>query len=315
MTALRDAPWRAAGDDSIENLPPGMISPDERKYLGWLVREHFQGRGAILDMGVFTGASTCLFGEALRAIGKDKPGTIHSYDRFLMDAMMPRWIPDRREGDSFLPVWEANTRHLGDTVVCHPGDLLQERWQAGPVEILFVDIMKGWPLCEHVTRAFMPALAEGGFLVHQDLKFWACPWITYVMSKLRHCFEPVHNVIISTLGFRCTRQMTEADLDFEFGPQVLQDTSANVHFDWLLEVLPEPLDRVKIEGARARGYFMAGRPDLANEVLDRAREIYPANGYVYHCLPASRGFEEHRPEATRQRDRALEEEVLGTPTA
>lgn len=314
MHPLTDAPWRAAPDDEIDSLPPGMISPDERTYLGWLAREHFQGDGVILDMGVFTGASTCIFGQALRDVGKDKPAAIHSYDRFVMDAMMPRWIPDRKEGDSFLPVWKEYTQHLGDTVVCHPGDLLEMQWEGPPAEIVFVDIMKGWPLCEHVTRAFLPALRQGGHLVHQDIKFWAAPWITYVMSKLRHCFEPVHNVIISTIGFRCTKQLTEADLDFAFGPEVLGDESANEHFDWLLDYLPAPLDRVKIEGARARGFYMAGRPDLANAVLERAREQYPANGYVYHCLQAARGYEQERPAEAVQRDKALEEEVLAAAT-
>lgn len=303
------APWRSAPDECLLSLPPGMISPDERKYLGWLIREHFQGCGVILDMGVFTGASTCIFGEALRAIGRDAPATIHSYDRFIMDAMMPRWIPSLREGDSFLSVWEEYTQHLGQIVVCHPGDLLQMRWSGGPAEIIFVDIMKGWPLCEHVTRAFFPALIEGGYLVHQDIKFWATPWIIYVMSRLRHCYEPAHNVIISTIGFRCLRQLRDADLDFEFGPQVFADKSADEHFDWLLDYLPEPLDRVKIEGARARGYFQAGRADLANAVMDRARENYPANGYVYHCLPAARGFEQQRPEESLKRDQVLQDDI------
>ncbi len=310
MTPLIEASWPEAPEAESRNIPPGMISPDERSYLRWLVREHFTGRGVILDMGVFTGASTCIFGKALDAIGKARPGAIHSYDRFIMDRMMPRWIPDRLPGDSFLPVWEQYTRHLGDTVVCHPGDLLQMRWEGPPAEIIFVDIMKGWPLCEHVTREFLPALVEGGFLVHQDIKFWACPWITYVMGKLRHCFTPVHNVTISTIGFRCTKEVTEADLDFVFGPQVFADDSVDEHFDWLLEYLAEPLDRVKIDGARARGYFQADRPDRANEIMNRAREVYPTIGYVYRCLPAARGYEAQRSAADRERDQALQDEVL-----
>ena len=315
MTVLTESPWCNQPDDFLQDLPPGMISPDERKYLSWLVTNEFSGKGKILDMGVFTGASTCIFGDSLLRTGYSAPGTIHSYDRFIMDAMMPRWVPELHEGESFLPVWQNNTKHLGDLVVCHPGDLLQEKWTGDSIEILFVDIMKGWPLCEHTTREFFPYVMEGGILIHQDIKFWACPWITYVMSKLRHCFTPVHNVIITTLGFRCDRHISKEDLDFEFGPQVLSDESADEHFDWLAAFLPDPLDKVKIEGARARGYFQAGRADLAEKVLQRARKEYPENGYVYHCLQAARGFEHLRPEGSREEDARLQDEILSAASA
>jgi hypothetical protein len=315
MPHLTEAPWRQLTDEDIRDLPPAMIAPDERKYLTWITRELYEGRGVIADLGVFTGASTCIFGRALQRTGREAPGRIHSYDHFKVDAIMPKWLPGLDVGDSFLEIWEENARPFGDTVVCHAGDLMQESWDGTPIEIAFVDIMKGWDLGEQTAKLFFPSVIEGGLVVHQDIKFWACPWITYMMGMLREHFEPVHNAVISTIGFRCIKPVTPEGLEFPFGPDVFLNDDVIDHFEWLESYLPHGMDHSKLRGALARGFFQAGRPDAANRVLDEASESLPKPGYAYHCMPASRGFEHERPESARQRDAELLEEVEAAAAA
>jgi hypothetical protein len=196
---------------------PSMLSRSEVDYLYWLASTTYSGRGRIVDLGCFLGGSTMplVRGLIASAAGAGAPNML-TYDSFVMDSdTSPRFPLGLGSGDSFRPVFETYLRDYLERITIREGWLPSEftRETAArlypeqePIEILFIDIAKLWPVHDVVLRTFGPHLLPGAVVIQQDFKHHATYWLGLHMLQLRDCFEPQHNVMGgASVSFRCTR--------------------------------------------------------------------------------------------------------------
>jgi hypothetical protein len=61
-------PWHEISEGTIDRRGTGgaMLRVEEKKYLYWLMRDCYEGKGTVLDLGPLMGGSTlCLTGGAI----------------------------------------------------------------------------------------------------------------------------------------------------------------------------------------------------------------------------------------------------------
>ena len=68
----------------------------------------------------------------------------------------------------------------------HEGDITQAGWDGGPIDVLFLDVLKSWEINDAVMRDFFPSLVPGrSLIVHQDYAGGYMPWIAIGVELLR----------------------------------------------------------------------------------------------------------------------------------
>jgi predicted O-methyltransferase YrrM/Flp pilus assembly protein TadD len=166
-----ERPWEQV------SLPPAltgmksMLSSDEMQYLTWLASGKYEGWGAIVELGVWLGSSTAALAEGLRRRGA--PATIHSFDLFVWESYMAEAaFTDLKPGDDFLPLFLKQIGDYSSWVEAHKVDLLNYKWDGGPIEILFVDSAKTWDLANAILKGFGAHLSPGrSRVVLQDFRY------------------------------------------------------------------------------------------------------------------------------------------------
>ena len=216
-----------------------MTTPNELLFLSHYAREFYFGRGKIVDLGCWLGATTAALADGLlesrRSGGR---GTIESFDLFQWD----EWMNPIREaigakvefttGQCFYEYVRSNLERYGQLVAVHKADLSTYRppdeWQ---IEFLFVDAMKNWELASSIASNFFPKLIAGeSLVVQQDFAFYD-PIVStnhLLMWHLRDYFEPLHQVPGSCSMVFLTKNNPDArDIpvythDF-FGPEEVEE--------------------------------------------------------------------------------------------
>jgi hypothetical protein len=103
--------------------------------------------------------------------------------------------PDIGVGDSFRPVFDELLGSLADETTVSEGDITAAGWSGGPIEILFLDVLKSWEVNDAVASAFLPSLVAGrSVIVQQDYIHGMLPWIHITMELLRDSVEQVADV-------------------------------------------------------------------------------------------------------------------------
>lgn len=200
----RHASYKWETLDPRARAAPGMTTHHERRYLQWYARTAYTGKGAILDLGSWLGSSLVplLVGKGENPNVADSP-PIYAYDSFIYRDWMSQFevkgkpLGEQLEsGDSLLPIFnEIISEFPQDSVVVRAGDFNQELWSDGPIEMLFVDVMKTWELANHIVKNYFPSLVPGeSFVAHQDYRHYYTPWIHVIMYRLRESFKPVISV-------------------------------------------------------------------------------------------------------------------------
>src|SRR5262249_13582069 len=151
----------------------------------------YSARGRIVDLGCWLGSTTIALARGLRRredfsqdIAQHRE-VVHAYDRFVWEPWMDPFLEGcqttYQAGDSFLREFKSRIRGLDDLVAVYPGDLTAMTWNGGPVEFLLIDVMKSWPLTNHVIKMFYGHLIPGSsYVVHQDFKHYYTSWIHLV---------------------------------------------------------------------------------------------------------------------------------------
>lgn len=211
---LSTAPWMS---QHFERPPaalsaPGMLSWDERIMLSWLAAEAYRGQGEIADLGTYLGSSTVAFASGLEANRSvaDKRGRIHAYDLFRGEYYSGRARSEAgvelSENGSFLEAYEANIAAWREMVNVTAGDITEQRWTGGPIEILFVDILKYEQVVDAVVREFFPHLTAGESLViMQDYKFPSPAYNTVVMEHFADYFAYAGETQLNSVLFVNTK--------------------------------------------------------------------------------------------------------------
>lgn len=211
---------------------PTMMKPQELDILYSLAKNHFTGRGCIIDAGLFMGASTRCFYEGLRRNPNVSQFSIRSYELAVKNRFMPN-IPQLQpinEGDSYRHVLEDAFASF-EGVDLHIGDICNEQHDGSPIEIMFLDVLKLPRILHHVNGSFMPSLVVGGILVQQDF-FWPFAWwINGWMNYFSDYFDLVESAE-TTAVFQLVKPLPENAFDRKF--------MATVGEEQILQLLKAP---------------------------------------------------------------------------
>ena len=209
-----------------------MLASEERRALYWIAKHAFSGAGAIIDAGAFLGASAVSLAAGADRSGKarlDGP-TIYSYDYFAaIDEYVVEFIArDIRpivSGESYLDIFQQQTKNYSALIEARAGDFLEQRWDDRPVEILFVDIAKTRDLNSHVVELFFPRLLPGkSTVIQQDFYHIWHPYIHITMEYLADYFD-IEDTYVEAQSrvYRYVQQIPEAALrrviDYDFQPE------------------------------------------------------------------------------------------------
>ena len=72
-------------------------------------------------------------------------------------------------GDSFRSVYDRRIGAYPGPHVVREGDIASLGWDGGPIDVLFVDVLKSWDINDAFLRDFFPHVVPGKtLLLHQD---------------------------------------------------------------------------------------------------------------------------------------------------
>ena len=201
-------------NDKIDHVPT-MLTLEEKKMLNWIARYYVNGVGAVVDLGAFLGGSTVQLANGLSNNINKKNLQLHSYDRFeFTEEYKEKWLyergVDKFEGTDVLFLVEDMLKDYKDVVNFRKGDFVKEKWDDGPIEVLFVDIAKTWELTDVITNEFFTNLIPGkSIVIQQDMLFFNCPWVSAVMFRLREHFEFLSGTEYNSAIFLNTEKVSE----------------------------------------------------------------------------------------------------------
>jgi hypothetical protein len=191
LASLVRRPWRDLDLPPDAVGIPTMLSKTERKLLYGLARDYASGEGAIVDAGCFLGGSTA----ALLAGVRDRPrpwtgAPVASYDLFRVEEYtLGKFFsgdPPARVGDSFRERFDAHVVRFDVPHVVNEGDITEIGWSGGPIDVLFLDVLKSPEINDAVLRDFFPSLVPGrSVIVHQDYGWGWMPWIPATVELMR----------------------------------------------------------------------------------------------------------------------------------
>lgn len=270
---------QSLSDQTLATLV-GMTTKEERAFLQWYASAKFQGRGVMVELGPFVGASTAAICSGLisRQAGGTEHGKLESnrivrvYDRFvctpnmvdcIRQALGPEAPFNIEVGASCRPLFDLQTKEYANFFTLHDGDLLAETHDNAPIEFLFIDAMKTPELAKHVVRQFYPSLIPGhGVLVQQDFVHYYASWIHILQYRLRHLFRFVLHVPRSASAvFEVVAQ--DPDLaSFDLHLDSVSDEEVDAAFDYSLSLIRGSY-RENIHAAKAMFFVHIGRPEVA----------------------------------------------------
>ena len=189
------SPWRAVSLPASIAQMRTMLSHEEKQYLVWLTAEKFEGWGAIVDLGPWLGSSSAALAEGLKSRGKQDK--VFSFDLF-------RWEPsymgavaheDFQEGYDFLPDFIREIGEYATWIEPQRQDLMNYRWDGGPIEILFVDAAKTWELTNAILKGFGAHLVPNrSRVVLQDFRYPITHWLPLIFDSRPDLWQEVESV-------------------------------------------------------------------------------------------------------------------------
>jgi hypothetical protein len=192
-----------------------MLSAQELELLYALARDRYTGRGEIIDGGAFLGGSTLALSLGLRDNEKvlAKQGRIHSYDRFVSDHFVPRFVEGYPEGSSTRPYYDHVIADVASLVTVHEGDITTMPWSDRPIEILFIDVAKSWEINDFLLEHFFPRLIPGvSTIIQQDYHWPHTPWLSITMELLADHVTYLGSMPWATAYYRWERALEPGEL-------------------------------------------------------------------------------------------------------
>lgn len=254
---------------------PGMTSLTERAYFVWHTAEIFTGRGAIVDLGSWFGSTTATLAMGLAENRRPSAegAVIDAFDRFVWESWMDAYgemahLGPYEAGASFLSEFERVVQPWRNRIRLHVGDIRQQSWGGGPIELLLVDAMKSWEVTRHVVTDFFPSLLpQAGYVIHQDFGNCWTPWIHLVSFRLRDWLVPVNDISGSEcVVFRLTRPFEESVDQFHWNREAFGEEEVEEAFAHSLSIT-RPEKHSAVHGARAVLLVYDGKLAEASELL------------------------------------------------
>src|SRR5947207_6271396 len=285
LSTLVRRPWRDIVLPQDATGIPTMLSKLERRLLYSLARD-YAGEGAIVDAGSFLGGSTAALLAGVRDRADSWTGpSVASYDMFQLDEyMVPKFFADDRSlqlGDSFRGRFDAHVARFDVPHVVHEGDITKLGWAGGPIDVLFLDVLKSWEINDAVLRDFFPSLVPGrSVIVHQDYGWGDTPWIPITVELMRESLVLLDWMEWGTHVFFVAEELPAgllergvADLDLDTKIGLLEGAAKHAE-GWVLGML---------EISRALVIADRDGRDAALAELEAIRARNTQRGFVLAC--------------------------------
>jgi hypothetical protein len=257
--------------------PPGLWSmtiPRELAFCESYARECFSGAGRMVDLGCWLGATTFSLARGLTRNPRAQNNRhIDALDLFIwttaMDAVAEKigMPPKYRTGESFYEEVRKLIEPYKEIVRLHQEDLLEYEPAPEPVEFLFIDAFKTWPLAQKVVREFFPLLiSDVSIVVQQDFIFHHPIAATshLVMWRLRDHFQWLHQIPRSgSVVFLCKKQIEPAAFLSRLEPESFTLEEIDAAYDYSRACVVEDDRRVHIEATKLLFLIERGRYDAA----------------------------------------------------
>jgi hypothetical protein len=196
--------------DSLTGVPPipAMTTDAERECYYRLAKEA-AGKGAIVELGAWLGASTAYIAAGIRDSGVRTKA--HVYDQFQSKpghVAKVKAFYDRQgvENVPVGPTFEQFQKNLGpllDYVTPHQGRIEKISWCRAPIALLVSDAPKRVPAISAVLTEFREALTPGSVMAWQDFCHFPSYEIPACLYRLRDHLEFVEAIVPgTTLVFR-----------------------------------------------------------------------------------------------------------------
>jgi hypothetical protein len=182
-----------------------MTTPNELAFLREYGKLLFRGKGKIVDLGCWFGATSAALADGLKQNSNvTDADIIEAYDLFEWED----WMEPIKEqigmqvelssNQCFLDIVEKNLAQYGSRIKLHKQDLSRFEPPADwKLEFLFVDAMKNWELADTIATSFFTRMIEGeSLVVMQDFAFYDPIVATnhLLMWHLKDFFTPLHHV-------------------------------------------------------------------------------------------------------------------------
>lgn len=189
---------------------PALLSEDE-KFLYFQEASLYRGKGAVVEIGPWLGASTSQICRGLEVSGHE----------WSLTALGPfKWSPPHagvvpqlslKRGDSFLSLFQENVSSYSSkirVVAGEIGDIEHLLHLSEAIELLFVNAPKSWRILWSVLHHLGPRLQRGSRILVKDclsLTSWQVALLTAAIPEL----EPVEvasegNSVVFTVARRLT---------------------------------------------------------------------------------------------------------------
>jgi hypothetical protein len=287
LRRLLRRPWRDVALPADAVGIPTMLSKMERRLLYSLARDYAGGEAAIVDAGSFLGGSTAALLAGVR--DRTEPWTgppLESYDLFQVDEyMVPKFFADDasvRIGDSFRPRFDAHVARFDVPHVVHEGDITQVGWSGGPIDVLFLDVLKSWEINDDVLSDFFPSLVPGrSVIVHQDYGWGDTPWIPITIELMRESL-----VLIDWMEWGSHVFFVEGELPAD----LLERGVGGLELERKLELIEQAAGHAEgwvqgmLEISRATLLAECHGTEAMRAELASIRERNPHRGFVLSCI-------------------------------
>ncbi len=211
----------------------GMISENERKYLFHYASKVYTGKGKIVDLGCWLGATTVSMAQGLKDGGKlqQQGKYIYAYDLFQWNYVFNQHVIGTEldnlfnEGDDFIGEYEKNIHQFKDIIETRR-DIISSRWHGENIEFLLIDAMKTPEVTKAIVKGFYPNLMPKlSYVYHQDFDHYLTPWV-HILIYLHHPYlKHIHDVPgAGGTVFKCIKSLPDEVLSEDFMALTESDT-------------------------------------------------------------------------------------------
>lgn len=195
-----------------EAVPFSMLSRQEVAYIYLYMALQFKNVGAICELGTYIGGSTVVMAKGIE-LQKGTDATIEVYDFFKHNPTSRRRLAKHPlySPEDFYEIWADNTSAYEKYIDLRRGDLRKTAAErSGPVEFLYVDIIKHESLLAPLHQHFVSRLTTGsGILFHQDYFHWQSPYVVYGTEYLMDGLEGLGSLGNNAMVFRKVKDLPE----------------------------------------------------------------------------------------------------------
>lgn len=279
-----------------------MTSDAERLAYYELAREN-AGKGAIIELGAWLGASTAYIAAGIRdSVVRNK---VHVFDRFIWN---PQHAVKQRawNGDKSYPeipingslenIFRGNMGPLLEFVEPHPGEISKMEWPGGKIALLITDAPKRVPEISRVLTILASAMQPGTIMAWQDFSHFASYDIVACLSRLSDNLVFVRHVDPGTTAiFEVTKPWTAHQVSREaFDLHDWTPNEIEACWDAWLPLIPQAT-RARFSCGAAMFLCDIGAIDRA---VMRLRKIAATDSE--QIMPKWRYFRQHRSDLVKR---------------